>query len=85
MYNNKHHAGSTRPPRQPIGLHSPLRRQNKSLLIIEDLASHLMQVEAAYRALSDAVVYCQNNSLGLPSARGRGVLHNQAFPLSGRT
>lgn len=28
-----------------------------------------MQVETAYRAFSDAVVYCYNNSLGLPSAR----------------
>jgi len=38
-------------------------------LIIEDLATRLMQVETAYRAFSDAIVYCYNNSLGLPHAR----------------
>lgn len=38
-------------------------------LIIEDFASRLMQVETAYRAFSDAIVYCYNNSLGLPGTR----------------
>ena len=38
-------------------------------LIIEDFASRLMQVETAYRAFSDAIVYCYNNSLGLPATR----------------
>lgn len=28
-----------------------------------------MQVETAYRAFSDAIAYCYNNSLGLPATR----------------
>eukprot|EP00804_Cyclotella_cryptica_P009538 CCRYP_006231-RA/>CCRYP_006231-RA protein AED:0.34 eAED:0.34 QI:66/1/1/1/0.6/0.5/6/2038/501 len=38
-------------------------------LIIEHFASRLMQVETAYRAFSESIVYCYNNSLGLPGTR----------------